>query len=204
MGAHHYLTKEEEDFLREHAPKMSRLELTNLFNQTFGTSWHRTTVTNWCVKRGLSNGNDGRFKDGHHSWQTGLSGEEYRKHYSEESWKKSRSGLVMYEQKYQEGELFERHGLPVYYLGGESGTKLDDRLVYASTKIWEDANGPISPNQLLIHIDGNIQNFNLENLKAIPRNWLPVLRWLGGLTDNLELNKAKLAYCEVWCALKEG
>lgn len=200
MGAHHKLTEEQEAYLRNHAPVESRMQLTNGFNATFGTAYARTTITNWCNQRNLHNGNDGKFKEGHYSWQTGLRGEEYRQHYTEDSWNKAKSGLVFAEQKYQEGDVFTRHGLPVFYKGGNAGVPIDDRVEYASTVVWERANGKLPEGMKLVHIDGDVQNYQLDNLKAIPVSWLADLRHVGGLTDNRKLNETKLAYC----ALKEA
>lgn len=202
MAAHHTLTVEQEAYLREHAPIESRAQLAKGFNLTFGTAYAKTTITAWCNQRGLHNGNDGRFKPNHRSWQTGLQGEEYRKHYTDESWKKSKSGLVFAEQKYQEGDLIIRHGLPAFYKGGDAGVKIDDRIEYASTVIWERANGKLPDNMKLIHLDGDVMNYKLDNLHAIPKSWLPDLRYTGGLTGNRKLNEAKLAYCELRAAIR--
>lgn len=202
-SAHHKLTEEQESYLREHAPNESRAQLAKGFNATFGTSYAKTTVTSWCNKRGLHNGNDGRFKDGHRSWQTGLQGEEYRKHYTDESWKKSKSGLILAEQRYQEGDLIVRHGLPAFYKGGAAGVPIDDRIEYASTVVWEQANGKLPDTMKLIHLDGNVMNYQLENLRAIPKSWLSDLRYLGGITDDRSLNETKLAFCELRAAIRE-
>lgn len=201
-SAHHKLTDEQEYYLREHAPNESRAQLTEGFNATFGTSYAKTTVTGWCNKRGLRNGNDGRFKDGHRSWKTGLRGEEYRKHYTEESWEKSKSGLVFAEQKYQEGDVLIRHGLPAFYKGGDAGVKLDNRIEYASTTVWERENGKLPDSMKLIHLDGDVMNYNPDNLRAIPKSWLADLRYLGGITEDRCLNEAKLAFCELKAAIR--
>lgn len=201
-SAHHKLTEEQESYLREHTPNETRAQLTEGFNATFGTSYAKTTVTSWCNRRGLHNGNDGRFKDGHRSWQTGLQGEEYRKHYTDDSWEKSKSGLVFAEQKYQDGDVVMRHGIPAFYKGGMPGVCLDSRIEYASIAVWEAANGKLPDDMKLIHLDGDVLNYNLDNLRAIPKSWLPNLRYTGGLTNNKELNEAKLAYCELKAALK--
>ena len=201
-SAHHKLTEEQESYLRDHALNESRAQLTEGFNATFGTSYAKTTVTSWCNKRGLHNGNDGRFKDGHRSWQTGLQGEEYRKHYTDESWEKSKSGLILAEQKYQEGDLIIRHGLPVFYKGGAAGVKIDDRIEYASTVVWEREHGKLPDDMKLIHLDGDVMNYNLDNLRAIPKSWLSDLRYTGGLTDDRSLNETKLAFCELRAAIR--
>ena len=38
--------------------------------------------------------------------------------------------------------------------------------------IWEQANGPVPKGFVIIFEDGNIRNFNLENLKCIPKSLL--------------------------------
>lgn len=197
MGAHHQLTSDEEIFLQEYATRMSRTELTQKFNTTFGTRWAVSTVKAWCNKRGLSNGNDGRFKKGNQSWQTGLHGDEYWSHFSNETKRQVLSLLDSTRQKYQEGDVVLRHGLPAIYQGVDSGEHLDDRIVYCSTATWVEANGQLPDDMILIHLDGDLQNYSLDNLKAIPRSWLGDLRYIGGLTDDLELNLTKLAYCEL-------
>jgi hypothetical protein len=55
----------------------------------------------------------------------------------------------------------------------------------------------------LIHLDGDVMNYNLDNLRAIPKAWLPDLRYAGGLTDSRELNETKLRYCALRAALRE-
>ena len=204
MAAHHTLTAEQEAYLQEHAPHESRAQLAKGFNLTFGTAYAKTTITAWCNQRGLHNGNDGRFKPNHRSWQTGLSGIEYRSHYTESSWAKSKSGLIMAEQQYQEGEVVIRHGLPAFYKGGQPGVTLDRRIEYASTVMWEKAYGKLPKNMKLVHLDGNVLNYQLDNLRAIPKSWLPDLRYTGGLTDNRTLNEAKLRYCELQATLRNA
>lgn len=203
MARHNQYTPEQEEYLYENAPTMSRVQLTEGFNARFGTKKSVSTIKSWCNRRSIHNGNDGRFKDGHRSWQTGLRGEEYRKHYTKESWDKSKSGLVFVEQKYQEGDLIIRHGLPAFYKGGDVGAEIDNRIEYASTTVWERANGKLPDNMKLIHLDGDVMNYNLDNLRAIPKSWLSDLRYTGGLTKNRELNEAKLRYCALRAALRK-
>lgn len=203
MATYNQYTQEQEDYLWENAPNMSRVQLTAGFNTRFGTKKSVSTIKSWCNRRGIHNGNDGKFKNGHRSWQTGLQGEEYRKHYTDESWKQSKRGLVFAEQKYQEGDLIIRHGLPAFYKGGDAGVPIDDRIEYASTVVWERANGKLPDTMKLIHLDGDIMNYQLENLRAIPKSWLSDLRYLGGITDDRSLNETKLAFCEFRAAIRE-
>ena len=202
MASYNRYTPEQEAWLREHAHGISRAQLTAEFNERFGTNKSVQTIKSWCNHRGLYNGSTGRFTDGHRSWQTGLRGEEYKRHYTEESWQQARSGLIMAEQKHQEGDVIIRHGLPAIYKGGEAGVGLDDRIEYASTSVWEKANGRLPDDMKLIHLDGDVMNYDISNLRAIPKTWLADLRYTGGLTDNRDLNEAKLKYCALRAALR--
>lgn len=203
MAAHHQLTPEQEAYLAEHAPYEPRRATTEGFNARFGTSYAHSTIKAWCNARGLSNGNDGRFKSGNVSWQTGLHGEDYWAHFTPEGRAKSKKALDDSRQKYNEGDLVIRHGLPCVYKGKDSGDKHDNRIESASKSAWEAANGGLPDNMILIHLDGDVNNYTLENMKAIPRAWLADLRYTGGLTGSRETNETRLAYCALRAAIRE-
>lgn len=54
MNGHSY-TKEQLDFLRENATKFSRRELTDRFNERFGTEQSATSIRFVCNRRGYYN-----------------------------------------------------------------------------------------------------------------------------------------------------
>lgn len=57
----HQYTQEEDLFLKENAPKMSRRELMQKFNETFGTSIKEAAIVMRCWKKGYLAQHDGRF-----------------------------------------------------------------------------------------------------------------------------------------------
>lgn len=74
-------------------------------------------------------------------------------------------------------------------------------LLPESTVNWEAAHGrPVKPKHRLVHLDGDKLNNDPSNLREVPWALLALIRDLGGLTDNRELNEAKLE----WAALKHA
>ena len=195
------LPPEQEKFILDNYSGISRKELTDKFNAEFGTDFSEMSMKSWCNRRKLFCGNDGKFKDGNVSWQTGLSGEDYWKHFSEETKQKALS-CIKPDFKYNDGDVIIRHGLPCFYK--REGNNHDERIEYCSIAVWESVHGKVKEDHIIIHLDGDIMNYNIENLMEIPRSYLPNLRYLGGLTDNIEMNKTKLQYCALREALKEN
>lgn len=58
--------------------------------------------------------------------------------------------------------------------------------------VYEAAYGEIPKNCQIIHLDGNKLNNRLENLYCIDRSEMAYLNQIGGLVENLEINKTKL------------
>ena len=70
--------------------------------------------------------------------------------------------------------------------------KLDNptRWVHKHRYIYEQAHGEISKDKVLIFLDGNKQNFNLDNLKCITRKQLIKMNQNGLFYNNAELTEA--------------
>jgi hypothetical protein len=193
-------TEEQKQFILDNYFGKPWKETTELFNKKFNTSYSVSTIKGWGNKNGLSSGICSKFQKGNVSWQTGLSKEEYWKHFSEDTKKQVIESLKP-KQKYKDGDIVIRHGLPAFYVDNGGG-KLDDNIVYCSVKVWEEHYGKVNPDCIVIHLDGDVMNYSIENLRQIPRSYLPNLKYLGGLTDNKELNETKLKYCELKDALR--
>ena len=198
------LTNEQVEFIKEHYSNTTRKELTDLFNKKFGTSYTVSSIKTWCNKRGLHSFQTGKFEVGNCSWQKGLHGSEYWKHFSKETKKKVIKHLKDKSQKYKNGDIVIRHGSPYVYTKRASGRGFDVNLNAASVVVWESYYGKIPKNYIILHLDGNVLNYNISNLILFPRKCLSNLRHLGGLTDNTELNKVKLKYCELMEEINNG
>lgn len=51
----------------------------------------------------------------------------------------------------------------------------NNKWMYKNRYIWEQHNGPIPKNHIIIHLDGNITNCDITNLDCIPRELLAPL-----------------------------
>ena len=201
MNGHRY-TPEQDAWLREHS-SLSRAELCNQFNSTFGTSLTLMSISRYCIRHRILTGRTGRFEDGHVSWQTGVHGEDYWSHFTDES----RAGVISRiapKSVYSDGEIVEfpsQKGKRRVCCADDKG-----RRTYRCMTgiIWEKANGPLPADFRLIHLDGDETNDELDNIRAIPKSWMSILANLGGLTFSRELNEAKLAYCELFSAIKHS
>lgn len=198
------MTEEQVQFIMEHYNCMPRKELTKLFNEKFGTNYTVNGMKTWCNKRGLHSFQTGKFETGNRSWQKGLHGSEYWKHFTKESKEKVIQHLIDKAQKYKNGDIVIRHGLPCVYTKRSNGKGIDINLDAASVKMWESYYGKVPDDCIILHLDGNVMNYDISNLILFPRKCLSSLRHIGGLTDNLELNKTKIKYCQLMDSLKKG
>ena len=195
-------TPEQEQFIREHQYELTRNQLADAFNERFGTHISGDKMKSWCQHRGIKNKNSGLFEDGNASWQRGLHGDEYWQHFSAETKAMVLQNLIDSNQTYRDGDVVIRHGCPAIYKKVASGKGIDANLSYASKVEWEKHYGPIPDDSIIVHIDGDVMNYSIENLRMIPRSYLPILRHLGGLSDNTAMNTVKLEYCKLFSAIK--
>lgn len=70
--------------------------------------------------------------------------------------------------------------------------------------IYEKAYGPIPDGYLVVFLDGNRNNFDLDNLYCCPRQVQTVMMRNGWWTDNREHTLAAIKWCELFYALKEA
>lgn len=200
MGTYNTYTEEQTEFLTTHASGISRRELTDLFNARFGTNKTVLAIKTWCNNRGLSSGNDGRFTEGHTSWQTGMSGEEYMSHFTEDSFKKSIAGLMI--RKHDIGDTILKSGELWVVVSVEDNVPLTDRIVIKRRYVYEQAYGKIPKGYRVIHLDGNRLNCELDNLYCIPSKYIPLINKNHWLTDSREHTLTAIKWCELYYALK--
>lgn len=63
--------------------------------------------------------------------------------------------------------------------------------------VYEQHYGPIPENHVVIFLDNNKYNCSIDNLKAIPRHWIGVLNGHKLKSDNPEITKSALLWCEI-------
>lgn len=202
MGKHNVYTPEQEQFLINNAKGISRKTLTDLFNAEFGTNKSVRTIKSWCNARGLYSGNDGRFKNGHVSWQTGLSGDEYKKHFTDDSFKRSIKHLES-KRKYNIGDTVYKSGETWVIVNLEPNVPFEKRAMLKRRYVYEQAYGKIPPSHRIIQLDSDKINFKLDNLYCIPTKYIPLINKNHWLTDSREHTLTAIKWCELYYAIKE-
>ena len=203
MATYNRYSPEQEAFLKTNAPFMSRKELTELFNARFDTNKSELAIKSWCNARGFNSSNDGRFKDGHCSWQTGLTKEDFKSHYSEKSFDKMLHNMKESNKTHVIGDEIIRHGIPHIVISTDYNKPFHERLMVKRRYVWEKAYGQIPDDHMVIHLDGDHMNCDLSNLACIPTKYRPLLNknhWLGNSKD---VTLTAVKWCELFYATKE-
>lgn len=176
---HHY-TEEEERFLKDNASRMTRRELQQAFNNTFGTQIKEDAITMRCWQKGYKPMDDGKFKKGSVPWE------------------KTDGGKEAYLKT-----------LPRAELGKEYKTK-DKRYIYVRTEngrepkhrvIYREHFGEIPKGETVIFADGNKENFSPDNLLKVSNSVMATLhgnKWFGCR----EIVEAGILWCELRDLLK--
>ena len=165
MYGHKY-TEEEHEFLKTFIPNHSIKEVVEEWNSRFAEPITYSRIKSYMGNHKLRSGVDCCFKKGHVPHNKG-------KHHptvgrmAETQFKKGHIPRniksVGYERISKDGYIEVRVEMKEDRNVGDSNFVLKHRLV------WEQANGPIPENHIVIFLDGNKQNCNLENLALISR-----------------------------------
>ena len=197
-------TAEQKDFMRQYAPVMSRKELTEFFNTFFGTAVCLNTIKSWCARHKLPSPNgNGRFtSETSPRWQKGLSADEFKAHYSEESLSKMLSPMLEINKKHKVGDEIIRHGVPYIIINDEYGHGIDHRIKLKSHYIWEQHHGEVPADHMMIHLDSNPLNCDISNLRCIPIKYRAFLRHNDWWNAPAEVKETALKWCELYYTLK--
>lgn len=172
---HHHYTEQERQWLKDNcASANSFQDLTERFNSTFGNSLKMETIRDYCHKRlGLKNNKGAastQFAKG--SKPRALPIGTIRK-----------SQTMTYIKVCESGNPMQGYAKP-------------DWIPYQQY-VLEQAYGKIKDNEFVIFLDSNTENFALENLAVINRQISQRLCTRGWYTDNAELTRTGVMFCEL-------
>ena len=173
-------TDEQKLYLKEHC-KVSRKQLTEMFNEKFGE--HRTLcgIKTYCKRHGFHKvEGDGRFVNGHKAWNKDMPIEELKAHYTEESYANATADTLPRHTKYKIGDRFfnKENGKPIPYIltSTEHYVDLKKRGIRESKYVWEKYNGPVEDNCFVWNLDGDLMNNDISNLVLIRKKDIPKLQ----------------------------
>ena len=170
----HKYTPEQDEFLRANSGKLTRSELTELFNKIYGTQIKEDAITMRCWQRGWSASSDGRFKNG------------------DVPWCKTKGGREEYVKKLKGGNSHSFHKGIVPFNTKEVGTvshrsdgiyiKTAHGFVAKPRYIWEKNHGKIPKGYVILSVDGDKTTDDVCKLRCISNRTLTRLmhnRWCG-------------------------
>lgn len=155
-GVPNKYTKEQLGYL-EANKEMPRQELTDAFNQKFGTSYSVQVLRTLCKRKGWYTGRNGKFGKDSQPWNKGTIGVMKA---NSGSWSKD---------KYPEWNR-KPIGYERFHIDGYVMVKVAEpnKFKLKHVVIWEEANGPMPDKHVIRFRDGNKTNFELCNLVCVP------------------------------------
>lgn len=181
MQKHHIYTEVEEQFLRDNIGKYTYLELTSKFNEKFGTNLRLHSISDKCCKsmKIKRNCNTGQIQKGA-------------------------------KPKYQIGSEIMKQG----YVWIKFNDKYFDRKVTMENYkenwmpkhryVYEKLYGSIPDGAIVIFLDGNRENFDIDNLYCVDRKIHAVMCNNKWYTDSREHTLTAIKWCELFYTMKEG
>lgn len=167
-----YLTEEQKAFIEDVYPKHSVKETTKMFNERFGTSRTKATMRNYAQRHGLK-------VDERVATQSKLAA--VRAEGSKRAERKI--GDVRFDGRY-------------WVIKTEEGWKTANRAV------WGEHYGKVQEGCAVIHLDGDPSNYSIENLMEVPIRHLGLLDVNGLRSENAEITKTGVIWCELYDALE--
>lgn len=169
----HKYTKEEDLFLQNHSKLMTRKELTDLFNKTFGTNIKECAIVQRCFLKGWDAQSDGKFENG------GV------------PWCKTKGGRDEFVKKLKGGNSgsFKKGIIPhntkpigsVEWWGDRLMIKTADGFEARLRYLWKKVYGNIPDGYIVISVDGDQYTNDISKLRLISNKTLTVLmsnRWI--------------------------
>jgi len=200
-------TEEQKLFMEEYASTLPWPELTEQFNEKFHTDFPYNTIKGWLYQHGFKsvNGTHRFTSESSPRWQKGLSKEEFFSHFSNDSLKKFNDNVKSMNIKYRKGQEIIKRGRPYIVINDEFGNNcIFKRLMRKNRYVWEQHNGPIPENHLILHLDGDVMNCDIENLICVPQRYLAQFRWNDWLDATGEVLKAAVKCCDLYYKAKDA
>lgn len=205
--------------------------LTELFNAKFGTSVNRKALSRKCYNDGLVRGvRTHKYTAAEESWlhehfadhetykdlaiafseafDTDVNDSQIR-HYCTRHFdlRKPHNTRVCAESKKRKiyAEKIGERGVVWIKISDDmqTGRGNNKNWVRKAKWVWENAHGKIPSGGILVHLDGDQENCDLENLYLVDRKINMMLNQSGWRRDDVEFNLTTIKWCELQCALKE-
>lgn len=166
-------TPERVAWLRENYPLMPVAELTVAYNAAFGCSHTVNQIKSACGRYGARAGRTSRFEKGIRPWNTGTKGTGVCK----PNCGNFKPGNLPHNHRPLWSERVCSKDNYIYISVPETNpyTGFPTRFKQKHVWIWEQVNGPVPKKHAIIFVDGDLRNFDIDNLLCIHRKVLLLL-----------------------------
>ena len=185
------MTDEMADYLVTIIPGRSSADCARMLNEKYGSSYTNAQIRGWKKNHKTPSGYSTRFRPGEKSWITGK----------------------RFPGRTNDGCFLPGHrsanAVPIgteRKSDGYTWVKIQDghknkNWMLKQRLIWEEHRGPIPDGYNVIFIDGNRDNFDIENLELVSQQELYYAGVRRGLTDDQELNRSIIAAARLDAAI---
>lgn len=180
-------TNTQEEFIKQHVIGIGNRELVDMLNNKFGTSFTSEQIKSYKDREKLSSGLTGYFEKGHTPHNKGNKGVCGKG--CERTWFKK--GYIPKNHRQVGSERTTVDGYVEIKVAEPNKWELKHRV------IWEQHNGPVPKNYVVIFLDGNKLNIDINNLALITRAELKILNQNKLIYDNAEATKAGVMIAKV-------
>ena len=187
------------EFIRRHSEGVLTKDLTEMINKKFKTSFTISGIRSLRYKLGCKSGtigahgpNKGSFKKGHTPHNKGKKWDEYMPPEAQANARKTtfQKGLIPHNHRPIGSERLDKDGYTLVKVA-ENKWELKHRLIH------EKNFGSIPKGKKVIFLDGNKQNFDLDNLALVTPAEMLVLNGRGLISEEPKITKTSITLAKV-------
>ena len=157
-------------------PSTECKELADILTKTFSIKRTESGIQRKCIELGLTGPTDGKYKNGHKVWCQDMNYDEFRSHYTNETWENYKKKPEGYNKKFNVGDISTKLGSAnsdkrYYYMKVSSDKNLPKREQWKPLQriVWEQHYGPIPKDHIIIFLDGDSMNCDISNLACVDK-----------------------------------
>lgn len=196
----HKYTKEEDTFLKDNSPILSRQELTDAFNARFGLNIDISAITVRSLKLGANASTTGQFEKGGCPWDKCKGGrDEYMKKYS------AVPGRNRFEKGHTPVNIRKVGSKRVDATTGKILVKQSDGSWKSiSLLTWEKYNGAVPKGYHLLSVNGDVNDTDIKNLRIVTNATQILLMSNNWHKSGAEIFDAGVAYARLYFTLRDN
>lgn len=186
-------TKEQSKFLIDNVKGISNKKLRELMNEKFDLSLSERQIQNYKNNNNLSSGLTGHFEKGKKPWNAGMKGLNTG---GEKGWFK----------KGRPSHNSAPVGTEVIVDEGYKETKIAEPNVWKRNHVimWEEENGEVPENHVIIFLDQNKSNVTIGNLAMLHRRELSMMNYHKLFSNDAEVTLSGIALVRLKDRLNEA